>query len=241
MALPILYSGTKNASSWAMRAWLALKEANIDFHEEVVDIRRPQRFANLAAIGRISPPAAVPVLMVDDVVIFDSIAIMEFANDASGGALLPRDPLDRASARSVMAWQHSGLSSICPRISFESAFYPLKRSLSAGEQAETTRLFDHLERLLVASGGPFLFGALSLADLALVPAVVRLVRHRADLGRHPATEAWTQSVIALPTVREWLEVADRLPHVWIDDYVIPGTPFEAWDQSSRDFELITFP
>ena len=48
---PFLYSGTKNASSWAMRAWLALREAGIDFDEEVVDIRRPQRFANLERIG----------------------------------------------------------------------------------------------------------------------------------------------------------------------------------------------
>ena len=44
----ILYSGNRNASSWAMRAWLALREAGIAFREEVIDIRRPQRFANLA-------------------------------------------------------------------------------------------------------------------------------------------------------------------------------------------------
>ena len=31
----ILYSGTKNASSWAFRAWLALKEMNIEFEERV--------------------------------------------------------------------------------------------------------------------------------------------------------------------------------------------------------------
>lgn len=29
--VPTLYSGTKNASSWAMRAWLALREAGIEF------------------------------------------------------------------------------------------------------------------------------------------------------------------------------------------------------------------
>ena len=47
----ILYSGTKNASSWAFRAWLALREAGLDFEERVVDIRRPQRLGNLAMIG----------------------------------------------------------------------------------------------------------------------------------------------------------------------------------------------
>src|SRR3546814_8176237 len=56
---PLFYSGTKNASSWAMRAWLALREAGVVFEEEVVDIRRPQRFANLDRIGAFSPPAMV--------------------------------------------------------------------------------------------------------------------------------------------------------------------------------------
>jgi glutathione S-transferase len=46
-----LYSGTRNASSWAFRAWLALKEAHIPFEEVVVDICKPQRFANLAMIA----------------------------------------------------------------------------------------------------------------------------------------------------------------------------------------------
>jgi glutathione S-transferase len=52
----ILHSGTRNTSSWAFRAWLALKEAGVDFDEHVVDIRRPQRFANLERIRAFSPP-----------------------------------------------------------------------------------------------------------------------------------------------------------------------------------------
>src|SRR5690348_10148370 len=54
----ILYSGTRNASSWAFRAWLALKEAGVDFEERIVDIRKPQRFENLARIQAFSPPGA---------------------------------------------------------------------------------------------------------------------------------------------------------------------------------------
>ena len=88
-ARPKLYSGTRNASSWAFRAWLALREAGVQFDEEVVDIRRPQRLGNLARIGAFSPPAAVPVLVHGDTVIFDSLAIMEYANELGGGTLLP--------------------------------------------------------------------------------------------------------------------------------------------------------
>lgn len=219
MTLPILYSGTRNASSWAMRAWLALREAGIEFTEEIIDIRRPQRFVNLARIGTFSPPAAVPVFVDGEIVIFDSIAIMEYANDLAGGALLPQNVADRARARSVMAWQHSGLSNICAHISFESAFYPFKRPLTRAERAECVRLFDHLERTLASSGGPYLFAQLSLADLMLVPTVVRLTRHDLDLASWPRAKSWIIALLERASVAEWMKQADAQPHIWFDDYI----------------------
>jgi glutathione S-transferase len=219
MADAILYSGTKNASSWAMRAWLALRAAGFDFHEQEVDIRRPQRFENLQLLGLFSPPAMVPVLVVEEDVIFDSLAIMEFANDSCGGRLLPADPIRRAQARSLMAWQHSGLSGICSKISFESAFYPCKRALTPDENAQCVRLFKPLEKLLKRSRGPYLFGSLSLADLSLVPAVVRLTRHNVDLDAWPYVGIWCDALLEHPLVVEWMRDADQLPHIWFDDYL----------------------
>lgn len=205
-----------------MRAWLALREARIEFVEEVVDIRRPQRFINLARIGAFSPPATVPVLVDGETVISDSLAIMEYANDLGGGALLPHEAADRARARSLMAWQHAGLSNICQRISFESAFYPFKRPLTNAECAECGRLFDCFESNLELSGGPYLFGQLCLADLMLVPTVVRLTRHDLDLARWPRSKSWTVALLERPAVVEWLAHADALPHIWFDDYLPPA-------------------
>lgn len=225
-----LYLGTKNASSWAMRAWLALRAAGCAFDEKVVDIRRPQRFANLAEIGRVSPPAAVPVLVAGEQIIFDSLAIMEYANDLSGGALLPSDPVLRAQARSILGWQHAGLSGICARISFESSFYPIKRRLTDAEAAECRPLLGLLEARLSESGGPFLFGIVSLADFALTPTVIRLARHRLDLRQWPRAARWRAAILDHPLVREWMEEADALPHIWYDDYLLPGA------QHARAFE-----
>lgn len=213
----ILYSGTRNASSWAFRAWLALKEAGVDFDEEVVDIRRPQRIANLDRIRTFSPPGAVPVLVDEGTVIFDSLAIMEYANDFAGGKLLPARVLERAHARSLLAWQHSGLSRLCPRLSFESAFYPDRRAMTSAELGDAARIFDVWEQELARSGGPFLCGALSLADLAFMPTVVRLDAHMLDTSRWPLSTAWMRSVLARGTVREWMEQARRLPPVVLDD------------------------
>jgi glutathione S-transferase len=223
MNRPKLFSGTRNASSWAMRAWLALREAGIEFDEEIVDIRRPQRFANLARISKISPSASVPVLVVGEEAIFDSLAIMEYANDSCGGQLLPADPIERAKARSIMSWQHAGLSGTCSRISFESAFYPVKRRLTDEELAECGRLFCFLENLLESSGGPWLFGDVSLADLMLAPTAVRLSRHLAQGPEWPAARKWMEALQARDSVSEWMTHADRQPHIWFDDYLSKGS------------------
>jgi len=227
----ILYSGTRNASSWAMRAWLALRAADCDFEEIVVDIRRPQRFANLDRMGVISPSGTVPALVVGDRTIFDSLAIMEYANDMVGGRLLPTDPLRRAQARSLMAWQHSGLSRICARISFESAFYPYKRSLTYEENAEASRFFGAIEPILLESGGPFLFGEPGLADFMLAPTALRLLRHDADTAKWPAARQWMQQVEAHPLVHTWMDEADREPAIWYDDYLVPDAPIDLYKSS----------
>lgn len=214
----ILYSGTKNASSWAFRAWLALREQRIEFEERVVDIRRPQRLRNLAAIAEFSPPGAVPVLVDDDAIIYDSLAIMEYANELGGGSLLPSDMKLRAQARSLVAWQHSGLSNLCPRLSFESSFYPDRRAMSSEEVADAKRLFEVLERSLQRNGGPYLTGALSLADLAFVPTMIRIMSHAPDSDAWPLTQAWHGRLMSRDAVREWMQEAMSLPPVVLDGY-----------------------
>lgn len=214
----ILYSGTRNASSWAFRAWLALKEAQVAFEERVVDIRVPQRFDNLARIRAFSPPGAVPVLVEGETVIFDSLAIMEYANELCGGRLLPADPLARAGARALLAWQHAGLSGLCARLSFESAFYPQRRAMTADERLEGARVLAAWESALRRSGGPWLAGELSLADLAFVPTVVRLFAHAPDLHEVPLVAEWAQRLLQRPAVQEWMQQAHVLPPVLLVDY-----------------------
>jgi len=209
----ILYSGTKNASSWALRAWLALRESGAPFEERVVDIRRPQRFSNLAAIGQFSPPAAVPVLVDEGTVIFDSLAIMEYANELGGGSLLPAEARARARARSLVAWVHSGMSNLCSGISFESAFVGHKRRFTETETREAARVFALWDQQLADSGGPYLLGALSLADLAFVPTVVRLLSRTPNLAQLPRCLGWSERLLSRASVSEWMAVARALPPV----------------------------
>jgi glutathione S-transferase len=216
----ILYSGTRNASSWAFRAWLALREQNIDFEEQIVDIRRPQRWKNLAKIGEFSPPAAVPVLVDDGFVIFDSSAIMEYANEIGDSSLLPKDLKLRARARSMVAWQHSTMGrSICSGLSFESAFYPEKKQLSHNEIASAEKMYLLWENELLNHGGPYLVGSYSLADIALVPSILRLKTHHPVSAAYPLTAVWMDRILKRPHVEEWLSQAADLPPIYHEGYL----------------------
>ena len=213
-----LYSGNRNASSWAFRAWLALKEQNIDFDEIIIDIKRPQRWSNLSEIGKFSPPAAVPVLVDDESVIYDSSAIMEYANELGDGKLLPKDLKLRAQARALVAWQHSTFGKICPCLSFESAFYKDKKQLTANEITSTEWVYSLWEAHLTKSDGPYLVGQFSLADIALLPSLLRLQAHHAVADKFPRTRAWMQRLIARPHVQEWLTDAYALEPIYCEGY-----------------------
>lgn len=214
----VLYTGNRNASSWAFRAWLALKEQSIPFEEVIVDIRRPQRWTNLAEIGQFSPPAAVPVLNEDGFIIYDSMAIIEYANELGGHTLMPADIKARARARSLASWQHSTFSRVCPCLSFESAFYPDKKILSADEIRAIEHIYNVWEASITQFSGQYLVGDYSLADIMFVPSVVRFTSHYKANERWPKVQGWINSLLSRPFVKEWLDEAQQLEPIYLPGY-----------------------
>src|SRR3990167_8881028 len=98
-----LYIGNKNYSSWSMRPWVLLRQAQIPF--ETVKIR----FDSFApdstfkqGVGKVSPAGRVPVLLDGEFAIWDTLAIAEYvAEKFPDRNLWPADRLKRARARSV--------------------------------------------------------------------------------------------------------------------------------------------
>jgi glutathione S-transferase len=74
-------------------------------------------------------------------------------------------------------------------------------------------VFQVWEQDLLRSGGPYLVGELSLADLCFVPTVIRLVTHAPSLERWPLATAWTKLLLERAAVKEWLNEARSLPPV----------------------------
>ncbi len=103
-----LVIGDHNLSSWSLRPWLALRVAGIDFAERVIRLGRPQ---TRAEILELSPSGRVPCLIDGDRVIWDSLAICEYAAELAP-SLWPADAGIRARARAVSAEMHAGFAAL---------------------------------------------------------------------------------------------------------------------------------
>src|SRR5215510_13731408 len=105
-----LLIGNKNYSSWSLRPWLLLTHLQIPFDEEKLSFNDP---AFKARVGRYSPVGEVPVLVDGDVVVWDSLAIVEYlAEKFPDRGVWPRDAAARARARSICAEMHAGFRAL---------------------------------------------------------------------------------------------------------------------------------
>jgi glutathione S-transferase len=195
-----LVIGSPNISSWSFRAWLVLRRAGAVCDEVVITLQRPD---SAERIARWSPSGKVPVLLVDDRPVWDSLAIAELAAEAEP-SLWPHDPLDRAHARSVSAEMHSGfadLRAFMP-MDFLARFSPPGRLLSrvARDISRIETLWTDC-RCRYGEAGPFLFGRFTVADAMFAPVVSRFVTYGVELG--PQAAGYTQVMQQLAEWREW--------------------------------------
>lgn len=207
-----LYIGNKNYSSWSMRPWVLLKQFDIPFEEVMLrfDGFGPEsRFKQ--AITRLSPTGRVPLLVDDGLAVWDTLAIAEYlAEKFADRNLWPREVRSRARARSLCAEMHSGfgaLRSACP-MNIEAALPDIGAKVLAEQaavRADLERLVAMWREALAASGGPFLFGAYSIADAYFAPVVARLRTYALPVPAEIA--AYIERVWSSPGVAAWVRDA----------------------------------
>jgi len=207
-----LYVGNKNYSSWSMRPWVAMTQADIAFEEVYVRFdsfseasQFKQRMTDLNPVGK------VPVLQDGALNIWDTLAIAEYlAESFPEKQLWPADKATRARARSICAEMHSGFSALrshCP-MNIE-ALLPNRGALiwrdHAGVRADVQRIVDMWTQLLQTHGGPMLFGAFTLADAYFAPVVMRLYSYALPVPT--LISGYMERVQALPGVQAWVQAA----------------------------------
>ncbi len=201
-----LVIGNKNWSSWSLRPWLAMRRMQLPFEEINVRLRKPD---SKDAITRYSPSGLVPLLLDGDLVVWDSLAILEYLAEAHpDAALWPAERRARAVARCVSAEMHSGfvpLRSACPmEILATIPLDPLPEEVAANIRRIIAIWQDC--RRDYGDGGPFLFGAFTAADAMYAPVASRFRTYVPDLARYGddgTAAAYVEAIFAMPEMDLW--------------------------------------
>lgn len=204
-----LIIGNKNYSSWSMRPWVMMTHAGIDFTETLVPLYREDTRERLGVYA--GAPPRVPMLLHGDILVWDSLAILEYIHERHPEAgLFPEQAAARSRARSICAEMHSSFAAL-RRDALMNIRQRRARELSDQARSDIARIETIWNDCLSASGGPFLFGAFGMADAFYAPVVMRF----RTIGHRPARglEEYMQAVIDNAAVRAWCEAAET--ETWV--------------------------
>jgi glutathione S-transferase len=214
MANLTLVIGNKNYSSWSLRPWLALRVAGIPFEEVRIPLYLDGSRERILAY---SPAGKVPVLVTPEGPVWESLAICEWAAEQfPDRGLWPRAAAARAHARAAGAEMHAGFSHLRRELPMNlRGHYP-----GQGMTLEVARDVARIEALWsearsrFGAGGPFLYGAFSIADAFYAPVATRFLTYGVALGAE--AQRYVAALRALPALAEWYRDAERetevIPH-----------------------------
>jgi glutathione S-transferase len=207
MAKASLTISSRNYSSWSLRGWLLCRFAGLDFATVSVPLDDAAARAELLLL---SPSFLTPCLTHDGIQIWDTLAIGEYLHEiAPKAGLLPKGRADRARCRSISGEMHSGFANLRAALPMNLKAHHPGFKIWAGAQADIARVTTIWRERLAASGGPFLFGALTMADAMYAPVCARFVTYEVALDSDCA--AYRDRVLALPEMREWTAAALEEP------------------------------
>ena len=199
-----LYIGTKNFSTWSLRAWVLMKALGIPFREVEIALYQPD---TQQRIRPVSPSGRVPCLHDGALVVWDSLAIAEYLAERHRG-VWPADPAARAWARSTAAEMHAGFPRLREELSLDVTLRAPKvpSPLAAAEIARIVGLWrEGRERF--GQSGDFLCGAFTAVDAFWCPVAFRFQSYAVALDGVPA--AYCHALLDLPAMREWAAGAAR--------------------------------
>ena len=209
-------------SSWSLRGWLAFAAFDIPVKVKVTRLYDDSFAKDLQAFH---PAKTVPVARASNGALFtDSLTIIEeLAQIYPDKGLLPKDPILRARARSMMAEMHSSFTTLrsdCP-MNTRTAYQAMP--ISDKLQADLDRLcviWDCLD----TEKGDFLCGDYSAVDAFFAPVAARIASYN------------------LPVSDKALAYVNaHLNHLPFRQFRAWGLSFDAQDAYIRPYETTNWP
>jgi glutathione S-transferase len=212
-----LIIGNKAYSSWSLRAWLAARHSGLAFDELVVPLYDDAWEIRKTRPDLIPSNGKVPILWDGDAAVWESLAIIDWLDERTGGELgfWPDAKGARAMARSIATEMHAGFAALRRNHSMNVrrsyAPQPLLPEVAA-DVARIVHLWD-AARTRFGHSGDCLFGAWSAADIMFAPVVSRFVTYAIPVP--DAARTYMDVVMAHPDMADWIAAAHAEP--WVID------------------------
>jgi glutathione S-transferase len=194
---------------FVQRAAIVLLEKAVPFEITYINqTKKPDWFLKISPLGK------VPLLKVNDTVLFESAVIAEYLDEAYPPPLHPADALRRAHNRAWIEFSSTLLSS-----QFQMLMSPDRAAYDAAA-AQFGELLNRLEAEL--GEGPFFNGAaLALVDCAFAPLFMRMTIMEPYLklgafAQRPRIQAWSKLLLARAAVQRSVvaDFAELLINSW---------------------------
>ncbi|NKB32946.1 MAG: glutathione S-transferase [Pseudomonadales bacterium] len=187
-----------------MRPWILLRNFELDFEEIRVPLFVDGYQEELA---KYSPTLRVPVLLDDELKVWDSLAIMEYVNEKFlSGSALPENIKTKALCRSYCAEMHSGFFALRNELPMN---IKAKRKLDfSNDVIDECKRIDSLwanARKQYSADGEYLFGQFSLADCMFAPVAMRFVTYGVALT--DSSQAYLESLLSNAAIKQWCSEA----------------------------------
>ncbi len=180
---------------YVQRARITLLENNLEHEVEFIDLDMPPDW-----FFDVSPLEKVPVLLVDEEAVFESMVICDYIDEISPSSLYPDDPLLKAQHRAWIALGDSVLSMV-----YELMFATEQSRFKQAKGTIIDRL-DVLEEELKAD--PFYAGQqFAMVDVAYAPLFRYLIgissAYEVDFfADSPKVLAWAKACLDYPAVKK---------------------------------------
>ena len=202
--IDLYYWGTPNGH----KITIALEEMGLDYQIHPINILENDQFQ--PDFLRISPNNKIPAIVDQNgpngeaISVFESGAILQYLGRKTG-LYYPENEQDRVEVEQWLMWQMGGFGPMLGqnhhfgKFAKEKIPYAIDRYV-----AETKRLYKVLNHQLI--GQKYIAGEYSIADMAILPWVLRHEWQQIDLDAYPYVKEYVERLTARPAVQKALSI-----------------------------------
>lgn len=200
-----------NLCPYVQRSVITLEEKKVTYEVKYIDLsNKPQWFLKISPFGK------VPLLKVQDKVLFESAVINEFIDETTAGSLHPADPLTKAYNRSWIEF-----ASVMGGAAFRLMMSDSKENALVHARAVAEQL-SQMESQIV---GPYWNGSdFSLVDAAFAPMLQRIqwcmniAPELAVFANAPKSRAYCETLLSRPSVQKSVPAdIEEIAHAYLAD------------------------